>query len=343
MNRKYIYLILILTLFSFLLILFHFLVDQQDPQQVTKDIQVESPPFPAYITGTGIVESASGNILISSPLTRIVEKIHVSINNPVKKGQVLYELFNQDLKANLNIKQKRYEETLSNLNKLESSPRSEDLTIAEENLNKAQAALNQSVTEYYRDVCRAKCADKQILFYKYQQAEADFQVAQAQYEKVRAGTWQPELQIAQDQINQAKAEMEAIQTEIDQTSVKSPIFGTVLQIQIHEGEVLAPSKTAIILGNIDELNLRVSIDQFNEARFGPNCPAVGFKLGNTTKEFPLEFLHIEPFMIPKKYLTNTLHEKVDTQIFEILYRIKRNDAHLFIGEQMNVYIHEAKD
>ena len=133
-----------------------------------------------------------------------------------------------------------------------------------------------------------------------------------------------------------------MEAEIERTYIKSPIDGTVLQIKIHEGETSDPSKTAIILGNIDELNLRVSIDQFNEPRFHPDCPAVAFRQGDTTTEFPLKFIHIEPFMVPKKYLTNELHEKVDTQVFEILYRIEKNNSHLFIGEQMDVYIYDQK-
>jgi hypothetical protein len=64
-----------------------------------------------------------------------------------------------------------------------------------------------------------------------------------------------------------------------------------------------------------------------------------FKQGDATTEFSLKFLSLEPFMIPEKYLTNELHEKVDTQVFEVLYRIEKNDAHLFIGEQMDVYIY----
>ena len=343
MKRNYIYFVLILTLLSALLIVFYFVDGKKEPTLTTKEVQAESPPFLAYISGTGVVESASGNILISSTLIRTVEKIHVAVNKPVNKGEILFQLFNQDLKANLRIKQTRYEETLSSLNKLQNIPQSEDLNIEEAKLSKAEAALNQAYSEYYKDICRAKGADKCILWYKYQQAEADFQIAQTQFEKVKSGTWKPELQIAQDRINQAKAEIDAIQSEIEQTSIKSPIAGTVLQIKIHEGEVIDPSRTAITLGNIDELNLRVSIDQFNEARFGPNCPAVAFKQGNATKKFALEFIHVEPFMVPKKYLTNSLHEKVDTQIFEILYRIKKNDSHLFIGEQMNVYIHEEKN
>ncbi len=344
MNRKYVYFIWAFAFLSLFLILFFFIGNKPQQLQATEDVQVENPPFLTYITASGIVEPASGNIIISPPFNRIIEKINVSVNDQVKKGTILFQLYNQDLRTNLKIKQKKYEESLSNFHKLKAFPREEDLIIAQETLNKAQAIFDESTTEYCMDSCRARTKEEHcIRLYKYRQAEADFQIAQAQFKKVKSGTWQPELKIAQDAVEQAKADVEAMEAEIEQTNIKSPIDGTVLQIKIREGETSDQSKTAIILGNVSELNLRVGIDQFNELRFHPNCPAVAFKQGDITMEFPLKFIHIEPFMVSKKYLTNELQEKVDTQIFEILYRIEKNDSHLFIGEQMDVYIYENKD
>lgn len=343
MNRKYIYLIGGFTLLSFLLILIFFSINRSK-QEVTQDVSTENPSFLTYISGSGVVEPASGNIMISPPFNRVVEKVYVSVNDQVRKGDVLFQLYNLDLKANLKAKQKKYQESLSNLYKLETLPREEDLTIAQETLNKNEAIYNQAVTEYYMsNRRRARSQDeKNMRIFKYRQAEADILAAYAEFEKVKAGTWQPELKIAQEGVEQAKADMEAAEAEMEQTYIKSPIDGTVLQIKIREGETSDQSKTAMIVGNIEELNLRVSIDQFNQPRFHPNCPAVTFKQGDTTTELPLKFIHMEPFMVPKKYLTNESIEKVDTQIFEILYRIEKNDSHLLIGEQMDVYIYVNK-
>lgn len=340
MNRKYIYLILAFTILSALLILIFFIGNKPEPK-ATQDVQVETPPFLSYISASGIVEPGSGNIFLSSPFNRTVEKINVSVNDQVKKGDVLFQVYNQDLRVNLKIKQKKYEESLSNLYKLEALPREEDLIIAQETFNKAQALFNILALEYCNSRGRSK-VEKCINLYKYRQAEAEFLAAQAEFEKVRSGVWQPELRIVQDEVEQAKADVESMEAEIERTYIKSPIDGTVLQIKIREGETSDQSKTAIIVGNLDELNLRVSIDQFNEQRFHPNCRAVAFKQGDNTTEFPLKFIHIEPFMIPKKYLTNELHEKVDTQIVEILYRIDKSNTHLYVGEQMDVYIYVEK-
>lgn len=343
MNRKYFYFISAFAFLCFLLILVFFARNNTE-LEATQDTQVETPSFLTYITGSGIVEPVSGNIMISSPLNRTVEKINVSVNDQVKKGDVLFELYNQDLKANLRIKQLQYEESLSNLRKLESFPREEDLTIAQENLNRAHAIFNESVLKYSMDNRCAKSQEEACInLYNYMKAEAEFIAAQAQFDKIKSGTWKPELKIAKDAVEQAKADLEVTKIEIERTYVKSPIDGTILQIKIHEGEILNPSKNFILVGNMDALNLRVGIDQFNAQKFRPDCRAIAFKQGDNAQEIRLKFLYVEPVMVPKKYLTNELHERVDTQVFEIVYRIEKNDAHLFIGEQMDVYIYVDQD
>jgi HlyD family secretion protein len=346
MNRKYFYFILMLTLLSLFLIVYFFLGHKPAKKEIT-DVQVEHPPYITYISASGIVEPESGNINIRAPFNRIIKKINVSVNSKVKKGEVLFQLDIQDLLANLRIKQTEYEKALANFQKLKELPRKEDLMIAEEALNRTQAALNESKEQYemmaHLPNPRAISKEEQNKrLSQYQQAEAEFRKAQAQFEKVKAGTWEPELKVAQYEVDQAKADVEAIETEIQRTAIKSPIDGTVLQIKIHEGETSDPNKTAIILGNIDQLNLRVSVDQFKVSMMHPNSSAVAFRQGDLTTEFPLKFIHTEPYMVPKKYLSNEIDEKVDTQVFEILYRLTNNGSHLFIGEQMDVYIDVEK-
>ena len=67
-------------------------------------------------------------------------------------------------------------------------------------------------------------------------ADAKRQQAQADFEKVKAGAWQPDIKIARLQVEQSKALVQRIEADIKRTLIRSPIDGTVLQIKIHEGE-----------------------------------------------------------------------------------------------------------
>lgn len=345
MHRNYIYFVLAVTVACLLLIL-NFFVQKPKKEEVTK-VQVERPPFPTYISGVGIVEPKSGNIHVSSSFNRLVEKINVSVNQQVKKGDVLFQLYSDDLSALLKIKQQEYETGQANLQKLQALPRSEDLTIANESLDKAQAVLSEAKAQYdmVANLSNPRAISKEEQdkrYYRYQQAEAELKEAQAQFQKIKSGAWQPELKVAQQEVEQLKAAVDATELEIQRTYVKSPLNGTVLKINIHEGELLDPNKTAMVLGDIEELYLRVSIDQYNVTLFHANGPAVAFRQGDHTTEFPLKLIRIDPIMIPKKYLTNDVNEKVDSQVVEIIYSIAKKDADLIIGEQMDVYINAEK-
>jgi multidrug efflux pump subunit AcrA (membrane-fusion protein) len=347
MNRKYFLIVLALTALCFLLIVIFF--GKKPSEEPLEKVSIERSPFPTYVKGVGVVEPKSGNIYIGIPFDRIVKHIYVSVNDKVKKGDLIIQFDTRDLVANLQVKQGEYEKALANLQKLEALPRKEDLIIAGEALKKAQIALDAAKTQYEmilnlpnpRAISKEE-QDKRL--YKLQIAEAEMREAQTQYEKIKAGTWEPDLKIALYQVTQAQADVEVLKTEIERTSIKSPIDGTVLQIKIHEGETPTSdiSKTAIIVGNVDEYYLRVSIDQFNVSNLTPNAQAAAFRQGNRSTEFLLEFLHFEPFMMSKKYLTNSLDEKVDTQVFEILYKILTKDSGLFIGEKMDVFIDKQK-
>lgn len=349
MHRKYFFVILTAAGLCLLLILFFFFdkPPSNPPGQVS---QSANSPYSASIGGVGIVEPASGNIYIGNPFNRVVKKIHVSVNDRIKKGDILFQLDHPDLLATLDLKISEYETALAHLNKLVAFPRKEDLSAAEEGLKKAEAELNESKTRYEmasqlphpRALSQEEHNNR---FYRYRIAEAEYNERKVLLEKVQSGAWKPELEIAQQEVKQAKASVDAIETEISRMYIKSPIHGTVLQIKIHEGETAGsdPYKTLMILGTLAELNLRVSIDQYDIPLTNLKASAIAFRQGDHSTEFPLKFLYVEPFMVPKMYLTNSVGEKVDTQVLEIVYQITKKDPSLYIGEQLDVFIDTIKD
>lgn len=344
MHRKYFLVILALVCLSLLLMVGFF---EQAPFKESDPpiTPIQKAPFSRYINGTGTVEPKSGNINIGIPFNRIVKKIHVGVNDRVKKGDILFHLDNQDLKANLEVKKSELAVMLANLNKLEALPRQEDLAAAEEGLKKTQVSLDEAKAFYsmVTSLANPRAISKEESdrrLYAYQVAEANLRQQQAEYEKVKSGAWALDLEVAKEQVKQAVAVKEAMEAELQRTFIRSPIDGTVLQIKIREGETPSSdvSKQVMVIGDTDQLILRVSIDQFDIPYFVPNSHAVAYRQGIHKQEYPLEFFLVEPLMIPKKYLTNAASEKVDTQVLEILYKIPKVDPSLFIGEQMDVFI-----
>jgi len=59
--------------------------------------------------------------------------------------------------------------------------------------------------------------------------------------------------------------------------------------------------------------------------------------GNGACRYPLRFVRFEPYVIPKKNLTNDASERVDTRILEAIFALNTN-SRVWAGQQMDVFI-----
>lgn len=346
MHSKYFLVIVFVALFCLFLIFYSLWKEIEAPLSKDSSLVPVRTPFKSQISGVGIVEPSSDNIYIGTPVSRIVEKVMVTVGQSVKKGEVLFALENIDLKANLAVQQAAYNIAQAQLQKLEAPPRAEDLAIAKAAVKNAQAEFEFAKNQYEMvqalpDIRAISQEERNRRLSLYQQAEAKLQQSKADLEKIEAGTWKPDLEIARLELEQAKANIDRLEAEIQRTIIRSPIDGTVLQIRIHEGE-LAPFDTSraplMILGNTKELYLRVSINQLLIPDFNTKDKAVAYLQSESRFEYPLEFVRIEPYLISKQNLTNEIVEKVDTRVMQVIYRIKKDTPPLFVGQQMDVFI-----
>ncbi len=300
-------------------------------------------PFKSYIAGVGIVEASSGNIFIGSPVNRVVDQVEVKTGEKVKTGQILFRLESRDLTADLQTRLIAYENALANLQKLEALPRPEDMIAAAAVLKSAEIELAQAKSQYSRVVGLQKSgamSDEEVArrYFANQEAEAKFQKIHADFEKIKAGAWRPDLEIAKLQVQQANADIQHVKANMQRVTITSPIDATVLQIKIHEGEFPPSGTPSMIIGNTDTMHLRVNINQFDASHFQPEAPAVAFLQGNAELKFLLHFVRLEPYFVTKQNLTNDIHEKVDTRVLQAIYSFKEGENRIFVGQQMDVFI-----
>ncbi len=300
-------------------------------------------PYKSYITGVGIVEASSGNISIGSPVNRIVDKVEVKAGQKVKAGQVLFRLESCDLKAELRSQRLAYENALANLKKLESLPRPQDLIAAAADLKTAEIQLAQAKSQYRRveglqtaGAMSAEEVDRR--YFNSQEAEAKIQKTNADFEKLKAGAWLPDVEIAKLQVEQAQAAIEQVKANIERTIIVSPIDATVLQVKIHEGEFPPIGTPSMIIGNTDILHLRVNINQFDTSLFDKKAAATAYLQGNAEVHFPLDFVKLEPYLVPKQNISNDVSEKIDTRVLQAIYSFKEEEKSIFVGQQMDVFI-----
>lgn len=350
MSRKYFYIICGIAILCLGLIIASMWMEKPTVEPKEEPLPPPISPYPSSIAGIGIVEPASGNIFIGSPVSGIVERIFVTVGMNVKKGTPLLQFDDRELQANLTIQQFAYDNALARLHKLEAEPRSEDVSAALAVLKSSEIQVAQAKSQYemvqgLQDTRALSQEEINRRRFNYEESLAKLQQAKADYDKIKAGAWKPDLEIARLEALQAKANVERVNTDIERTIIRSPIDGTVLQIKIHEGEYPPPDSfrtPMMIVGNIEHLHLRVSINQLDVSFFQPKATAKAFLQGNANIQFPLEFVRIEPYLVNKENLTNDIMEQVDTRVLQVIYRFKTVDEHIYVGEQMDVFI-DAND
>jgi len=88
--------------------------------------------------------------------------------------------------------------------------------------------------------------------------------------------------------------------------------------------------------------VRVDIDEFDIARFDSKAQASAVPRGSLQERYPLKFVRVEPFVVPKKSLTGDNTERVDTRVLQVIYECDpAGRPPLFVGQQLEVFIEAA--
>ena len=59
--------------------------------------------------------------------------------------------------------------------------------------------------------------------------------------------------------------------------------------------------------------------------------------------YPLKFVRVEPYAVPKKSLTGDNTERVDTRVLEVIYSLDVKDRSIYVGQQMDVFVNVGGD
>lgn len=262
-------------------------------------------PYPHFIAGAGMIESSSQNISVGTPFNEIIDKIFVVEGSSVKKGDPILQL---------------------------------DTRAFEAKLKEAQASLE--LAKLQRDN-----ACKQFSYYerlKDRRAVSEEAYSTSQYTCLQA---QENVKVAEEIFNEA-------QVNIDRSMIKAPVDGQILQVNCHVGEIApvipfisnqstwltAANGTLVLMGTVDPMQVRIDIDEDDSWRYQPGARAMAFVRGNSTIRFPLKFLRVEPYIIPKSSFTGMTTERVDTRVLQVLYQFQRGDLPIYPGQILDIFI-----
>src|SRR5262249_44484050 len=168
---------------------------------------------------------------------------------------------------------------------------------------------------------------------------------EAEYALLKAGAWKPDLEIARAAVALAEAQILQTRTEIERALVRAPVDGEVLKVYVHPGEYVGAQQgqALVVLGHLGRLHVRVDISEHDIDRFQLTAPARALTRGQARKEYKLQFVRVEPFVVPKKSLTGDNTERVDTRVLQVIYALAGAesagaDGRVYVGQQLDVFV-----
>lgn len=309
MLRKY--LLPALALAGFLFGIFNVVRGNQPQPPAQPVIQPPAAPYASFIAGAGIVEASSRNIEIGTPLSGVVTAVAVKVGDQVKAGDLLFRLDDRQYQA---------QEAIARAALVKAKA---DTAQAAAELNDAATLLRlaQSITD------RRAISTEELDHRGNLQA-----IAKAKLDTARA------------QESQAEAQLASARTDLARIQIRAPVEGEVLQSNVRPGEFAAAGSQAtppMVLGNLQQLHVRVDIDENDAWRFRRDAHAMASLRGNPKMRVDLSLAYVEPYVVPKKSLTSDSTERVDTRVLQALYSFDPAQLPTYVGQQMDVYIEAA--
>jgi multidrug resistance efflux pump len=310
---------------------------------------VQPPTRPSsvrMIAGSGLVEARRENIPIGVNVPGVVTAIFIKKGEKVKAGAPLFRVDDRDLQAMLKVRQAELAASKAELHKLIVAPRPEDIPPARAmvqealaKMNDAEAVMARTQRLFEKSMVAASDFDKDR--YAFEAAKATYAKAKADLEKTLAGTWKEDIEVSKAAVQLAESQIDSIKINLDRLTVKAPMDGEILQLNVRLGQFAALTwkEPMIVLGDSNRLHVRIDIDENDLSFFKKGAEAIATLKGRPSVRFPLKFVYVEPYVVPKQSLTGYNSERVDTRVLQAIYELSDERPYdVYIGQQMDVYL-----
>jgi HlyD family secretion protein len=252
-----------------------------------EEVQVARVRAAATAGGDNVVLNATGYIVAAHKIelaSKVVGKvawIGVDKGDRVKQGQVLVRLEDDEYRARLLEAQGELNNLKAHLAELQHGSRPEEIAKARADAGQARATLENAQVTLNRTrslvsegvIAKQSLDDAQA---KYDSAVANVASLEKTYQLVRIGPRQEEIDAARAQVKQAEGSVEFAQTELENTVIRAPVSGTILERNVEIGEFVTTGFVGdkgakgyvVSLANLNDLQVELDISQNDFAKLG---------------------------------------------------------------------------
>ena len=232
---------------------------------VYRTVEITRGPLEVTVVANGTVNPVR-TVSIGSELSGIVRKVNVDVNSIVQAGDVLIELDDSNLKANVN-------------------QAKASLASAKAYLAEAQATLVEAEAKMRRYEELNKSSGGRL------PSRTELDVQRATVLKAKAG-----VQSARAAIDDAQATLDTRLTDLSKSQIKSPVDGVVLTRSVEPGYAVAASLQAVelltVATDLRELELEVDVDEADVGQVKEGQDATFTVASYPNKRFPAKLTKV---------------------------------------------------
>ena len=248
---------------------------------------------PVANSGGAVILNATGYIIaahkieLASKVVGKVASINVEKGDKVKAGQVLVRLEDDEYRARVLESQGQLETLKARLAQAEHGSRPEEIAKARADVEQARA--DQENARVTLDRARGLVQDKVMAKQTLDDAQARYDGAAAKvasleraFDLVRLGPRHEEIDALRAQVNQAQGTLNYAQVQIDNTVIRAPIDGTILERNVEKGEFVTTGFVGdkgakgyvVSIADLHDLEVELDINQNDFAKLTATQPGI---------------------------------------------------------------------
>ncbi|MDQ6734211.1 MAG: efflux RND transporter periplasmic adaptor subunit, partial [Nitrospirota bacterium] len=291
---------------------------------------------PVILNATGYIIAAH-KIEVAAKVIGKVSWIGVEKGDKVHKDQVLVRLEDDEYRARLaeakgqlNTLKARLAELVNGSRPEEIAKSNADVEQARADLENAQVTLKRTKQLVDQGVMSKQALDDAQARYDSQQARINS--LQKGYELVKIGPRHEQIDAVRAQVEQVKGTLDYAQTQLDNTVIRAPITGTVLERNVERGEFVTTGFVGdkgakgyvVSLADLNDLQVELDINQNDFAKLSPTQQGVV-----TTDAYP-----------DRKYkgIIHEISPEANRQKATVQVKVKVLDPDSYLRPEMNATV-----
>jgi HlyD family secretion protein len=289
----------------------------------------------------GRIESQSGQIKVAAAMGGVVDAVLVKVNDTVFAGEPIVRFKDSELLARLSAAEAQVSVRKRARNEQGATGRAEDRRKSEDNVADAEQAVFEAQDAVDRAAAQFRSSgtpNEALTTARTELARAKDELGRRRAQHRRNENGAPLPTAIEGALITARADLSIARAALEKMTVRSPIDGTVLQLNVKAGELASPSGVPplALIANLSTLRVRAELDErdLTEIKIGQNALVRASAFPD--REFSGKVTSIAPLIEPARISSRGADNRADVDAVEVLVDLAQPGA-LAVGMRVDVY------